>query len=154
MKTLANQRDRDDILRRLKLVRPESARRWGRMTAHQMVCHLRDAFLIGMNPKQVRQVGGLHNRTIVKWIALYMPVRWPAGVTTPPEIDQVNGGGSRPADFYHDVKGLEEALDILTSDPAEFFRACRHPIFGDMTLVAWLRWAYLHMDHHLRQFGV
>ena len=28
-----------------------------------------------------------------------------------------------------------------------------HPIFGRMSQRAWLRWAYLHMDHHLRQFG-
>jgi len=28
-----------------------------------------------------------------------------------------------------------------------------HPIFGGMSERAWLRWAYLHTDHHLRQFG-
>ena len=29
-----------------------------------------------------------------------------------------------------------------------------HPFFGAMSSSAWLRWGYLHMDHHLRQFGV
>ena len=29
-----------------------------------------------------------------------------------------------------------------------------HPVFGPMTRGAWLRWGYLHTDHHLRQFGV
>jgi uncharacterized protein DUF1569 len=29
-----------------------------------------------------------------------------------------------------------------------------HPIFGPMSESAWLRWAYLHADHHLRQFGL
>ena len=28
-----------------------------------------------------------------------------------------------------------------------------HPIFGPMTLRAWMRWGYLHVDHHLRQFS-
>jgi len=28
-----------------------------------------------------------------------------------------------------------------------------HPIFGQMTRAEWLRWGYLHTDHHLRQFG-
>jgi hypothetical protein len=28
-----------------------------------------------------------------------------------------------------------------------------HPIFGPMSEAAWLRWGYLHADHHLRQFG-
>ena len=27
-------------------------------------------------------------------------------------------------------------------------------IFGAMTTERWKRWGYLHMDHHLRQFGV
>jgi hypothetical protein len=28
-----------------------------------------------------------------------------------------------------------------------------HPIFGRMTEAEWMRWGYLHTDHHLRQFG-
>jgi hypothetical protein len=28
-----------------------------------------------------------------------------------------------------------------------------HPLFGRMSDADWLRWAYLHADHHLRQFG-
>jgi Protein of unknown function (DUF1569) len=28
-----------------------------------------------------------------------------------------------------------------------------HPIFGRMTEEEWMRWGYLHVDHHLRQFG-
>jgi hypothetical protein len=28
-----------------------------------------------------------------------------------------------------------------------------HSIFGSMTNQDWMRWGYLHADHHLRQFG-
>ena len=28
-----------------------------------------------------------------------------------------------------------------------------HPMFGPMTPEDWMRWGYLHADHHLRQFG-
>jgi hypothetical protein len=28
-----------------------------------------------------------------------------------------------------------------------------HPMFGAMTTLEWMRWGYLHTDHHLRQFG-
>jgi hypothetical protein len=28
-----------------------------------------------------------------------------------------------------------------------------HPFFGPMSREDWLRWGYLHADHHLRQFG-
>jgi len=29
-----------------------------------------------------------------------------------------------------------------------------HPVFGKMTSQAWCVFAYRHMDHHLRQFGI
>jgi hypothetical protein len=29
-----------------------------------------------------------------------------------------------------------------------------HPMFGALTRNEWLVWAYKHMDHHLRQFGL
>lgn len=28
-----------------------------------------------------------------------------------------------------------------------------HPMFGPMSFADWMRWGYLHTDHHLRQFG-
>ena len=43
MKTFARDECRDEIVRRLRLVRADSVRRWGTMTAHQMVCHCSDA---------------------------------------------------------------------------------------------------------------
>ena len=151
MKSLARERDREEILRRLRKVRPDSVRRWGRMSAHQMICHLSDSFLAVTGRKAVTSATGVLQRTVVKWIALYLPVRWPPGIPTRPEIDQ-EVGGTRPADFAADVAQLEGLIAFVTS------RATppgwqTHPMFGPMSEAAWLRWAYLHMDHHLRQFG-
>jgi len=28
-----------------------------------------------------------------------------------------------------------------------------HSLFGQMSYVDWMRWGYLHTDHHLREFG-
>ena len=33
-------------------------------------------------------------------------------------------------------------------------RKTQRPMFGSMTEWEWARWAYLHMDRHLRQLGV
>lgn len=41
---------------------------------------------------------------------------------------------------------------VMTTDAANLDGQV-HPIFGRLSRAAWLRWAYLHMDHHLRQFG-
>ena len=70
MKTLARQRDRDEILSRLARIHPGSTRRWGTMSAHEMVCHLSDAFRMATGAKLVSPAGGRIQRTITKWVAL------------------------------------------------------------------------------------
>ena len=151
MKTLARECDKTEILRRLRSVRPESVARWGRMSAHQMVCHLTDSLRFAVGRKPVRVTGVLLQRTLVKWIALYLPMSWPAGIRTAPEIDQ-EMGGTPPGGFATDVADLEALLNLITTE-ARPFEWHEHPYFGRMSEAAWLRWGYLHMDHHLRQFG-
>jgi hypothetical protein len=155
MKTLARQHDKAELLQRLRELRPETAGRWGRMSAHQMVCHLRDSLLMATGAKPVTHSTGTLQRTIirtmVKWVVLYVPMRWPAGISTRPEIDQ-QIGGTRPVAFAADIAQLEELLELFTS-PTRSFAWALHPVFGRMSEASWLRWAYLHIDHHLRQFG-
>ena len=152
MKTLARHRDKTEILQRLGQVRAQSAALWGRMTAHQMVCHLNDSLRMAAGQKPVSAATGVLQRTIVKWMALYFPVRWPAGIVTRPEIDQ-ELGGTRPADFAADLAELQALVELVTTQRPNIPRP-PHPIFGALSEAAWLRWAYLHFDHHLRQFGV
>jgi hypothetical protein len=150
MKTLAHAGDQADIIRRLRTVRPEAAARWGRMSAHQMVCHLADSMRMALNQRTTSTATGPLQRTLIKWIALYVPVPWPAGIQTRPETDQ-EAGGTRPMHFGSDTENLAALLRSITD---EQMPVCpTHPIFGPMSRSAWLRWAYLHADHHLRQFG-
>jgi hypothetical protein len=151
MRTLAQRQDIAEIQRRLKTIRPECTRRWGRMSAHQMICHLSDSFLAVSGRKHVSLATSPWHRTVIKWIALYAPVPWPHGVPTRPEIDQTVGG-TRPDDFAADV-ALLEALFAQFTDDIDSMNGLVHPIFGPMSKTDWLRWGYLHMDHHLRQFG-
>lgn len=151
MKTLARLRDRAEVLDRLTHVHPGSARQWGRMSAPEMVCHLTDAFRMALGEKPVSDASSLSQRTAVKWIALYLPVRWPTGVlATRPEIEQ-GSGGTCPGDFGRDVADLLAAMDRFIA--ASVVHWPPHPIFGPLSRRAWMRWGYLHVDHHLRQFG-
>lgn len=150
MKTLAHPRHAEEIRRRLKAVRPESAAQWGRMTAPQMVCHLTDALRMASGSKDVSPAAGVVQRTLVKWVALYVPVPWPADIQTRPELDQ-QCGGTTPTEFLRDVEQLETLLAEVRGRRGGF---PPHPIFGRLSQWQWMRWAYLHADHHLRQFGV
>lgn len=152
MRTLARERDRAEILRRLRALRHDSVRRWGRMSAHQMVCHLSDGYRL-LTGRTTELAATPLPRFLMRWIALYAPLRWPAGIRTTPDLDQ-DGGGTRPAEFEADVAELERLLIEVTTDRRDRSTKYLHPLFGRMSESAWLRWAYLHADHHLRQFGV
>jgi hypothetical protein len=151
LKTLARQSDKDELVARLRGLRPDSVRRWGRMSAHQAVCHASDCLRMAMGQRPVSPSTDLFQRTVVKWVALYSPLRWPPGIQTRPEIDQ-QGGGTRPVDFAADVAELEALLERMRA-PATRLDRSLHPMFGRMSNTDWLRWGYLHTDHHLRQFG-
>ena len=152
MKTLSREADKAELLARLRTVRPDSARRWGQMSAHQMVCHLADNCRMMLGQTPVRPRSGLLQRTLLKWFVLYAPVPWPPGATTSLELDQLRGGGTRPVDFAADVAAVE-ALVALVTAPTRTLDRQAHPVFGPMSDADWLRMGYLHTDHHLRQFG-
>jgi hypothetical protein len=151
MRTLANPEDKQDTLVRLAKVQPDHRARWGGMSAHQMLCHLGDSFLAVMGEKYVSSATGPLQRTVVKWVALYAPIPWPKGVPTRPEMDQLIGG-TAPVEFDRDKRALVTVIERF-SNPKRDFEWSPHPIFGQMPDPEWLRWGYVHTDHHLRQFG-
>jgi hypothetical protein len=151
-KTLANERDKQEIVERAKKIQPSSVRRWGKMTAHQMLCHLCDSFRGPMGTRHLSAGKMPGPPSLAKWIALNSPFRWPHGIKTRPEADQFMGG-TPPVDFETDRTELLVLLEQFCTS-AKDCESRAHPILGFMSQEEWLRWGYLHMDHHLRQFGV
>lgn len=152
MKSLLDPAARLFLETRVRALTPEHRPLWGRMTVNQMLCHLNDSFRFALGERAMdAPPPGLAQRTLVKWIALSAPVPWPKGVPTRPEMDQTKGG-TPPVGLEPDRAALLELIDRFCarrpSDPGP-----RHPIFGPMTHREWMRWGYLHVDHHLRQFG-
>lgn len=152
MKSIDNLQCKQEILERIAKLRPDAARKWGKMTAPQMVCHLSDAFLGVMGDRPIPIVEKFRARKTIKWLALYFPRPWPPGVPTTPQIDQLLDG-TKPSEFSADLRKLMELVERFTRKPRDFaFQS--HPIFLEMNEREWMRWGYLHPDHHLRQFGV
>jgi hypothetical protein len=150
VKTLYDLAAQQEIRQRLASVRSDSPHQWGRMTAHQMICHLTDSFRTVMGDAPLSSGRGPLPGPIIKFIALKMPMKWPHGVKTRPEIDQ-EIGGTRPVEFAADRDALKFQFERFVSNSHTVRPA--HPIFGPMSEWDWMRWGYLHMDHHLRQFG-
>jgi hypothetical protein len=150
MKSLSNLADRQNISLRLSALSPEDTARWGSMSVHQMVCHLDDSYKVALGQKTASPATSLVQRTVIKWAALKAPLQWPKGVPTRPEIEQ-GRGGSLPLDFRQDLASLNSTLGYFCDGLP--LPCVQHPIFGGMTAKDWMRWGYLHADHHLRQFG-
>lgn len=150
-KTLSNPQDKQEIVERLRGVQPSTQRRWGKMSAHQMICHLGDGCRMYIGEKSVPLAKVPYPRALMRWIALWAPMKWPHGFPTVPQLDQ-QADGTKPLEFESDKRELNELLDRLTRRPKDF-NWQPHPHFGQMSEREWMRLAYLHTDHHLRQFG-
>jgi hypothetical protein len=141
-----------ELLNRLERLRPDARALWGKMNAHQMICHLNDSFGLAMSGKAASEDITLFNRTVMRWLGLHTSIRWPQGVPTRPEMDQLLGG-THPTEFARDAAALTARIERFVQQPRTYAPA-RHPTFGALTEWEWMRWGYLHSDHHFRQFDL
>lgn len=150
-KNLQNTKDRAEIIRRLRSVRQDAPRLWGKMNAGQMICHLSDAFRGVKGEIKVASQETFFRRVVLKRLIMYLPPITVKNYPTLPEIDQ-EIGGTRPTNFDSDLAELERLLVEFTDEKSDFTK-WSHPLLGQMTRRQWSRWAYVHINHHLRQFG-
>jgi Protein of unknown function (DUF1569) len=151
MRSLATPGVVGDLEARIRRLTPETTRRWGSLTSHEMVCHLADSFRAMLGVREVSPVGSPWlTRTAMRLVALHAPIRFPKDVPTRPEVDP-HRGGTAPVSFDTDRRDL---LDLLRRFVSPEARYAIHPIFGALTRNECLVWGYRHVDHHLRQFGL
>lgn len=148
--TLGDAQVVDALVARLERLTAEAPRRWGRMTAPQMVCHLADVNT-GLavpfpNPNARRRE---HFKII---LGIHSPIPWPKGIRTPARVDQEQGG-TPPSGFSADRNRAITSLRTLATIPDGGWPGF-HPIFGPLTDWEWRRFAWRHADHHLKQFGL
>jgi hypothetical protein len=149
MRLLSDLAVRSSCIDRAATLRPTLAARWGRMSAHQMVCHLNDSFEAAAGIRHASPASGIFQRTVMKWGALRLPIPWPKGVPTRPEIEQ-GRGGTPPTVWETDSAALGQWINRFPTRE----KFAHHPVFGALTYEEWMIWGFRHVDHHLRQFGV
>lgn len=152
MKTIGDADVLQSLKTRLSALRPESQRRWGTLTPHEVVCHLGDATEMVTLARPRTVAVPLSNRPLVKLIVLWSPLPWPRGRPTNP-MHNPHDLGTRPSDFSRDLARLLAAMDVLATAPEGSLEPA-HGFFGTMSTRDWQRWAYRHTEHHLKQFGI
>jgi len=144
--------DRLEIIRRIDKLAVENKRLWGKMSVNEMVCHLGDQIQIALGKVELRPMNSLMGRTVIKHLVLLGMPTPKEKISTAPEIDQAKGKGTRPENLVDDCANLKNIIAEFVSTDTHFVWA-PHPFFGRLSKKQWGRLAFIHMDHHLKQFS-
>lgn len=147
MQTVLHKPTRDSLIRRITQLNEGVPAQWGKMTAYQMVKHLRkwEELTNGTLPAKRIFIGRIIGKVILKAVLKdEEPIR--------------RNSPTAPETMIHDTKGdfaaerarWVELIEHNAVNPVEGFI---HPFFGKMTNEQIGQLAYKHIDHHLRQFN-
>ena len=132
---------------RIRLLRQDSQRRWGRMNAKQMVCHISDHLRISLGDIPAKPAASPLRYPIVKHLVIDV-LPWPKGrIQGPPEAFITS-----PTDWQRDITALLDLLQRFGKEKSRLHWPL-HPMFGAMTGPLWSRLTCRHFNHHLTQFG-
>ena len=140
------------IVYRIQKIKPDTQALWGTMNVNQMICHCTDLLRIANSSKAEKFRGSFLLRTVGKFFFLKSSFNWPKNLPTSPAIDQ-NKGGTKPDEFESDKHLLLEQLQHFSALPYEY-EFPPHPAFGKLSRKQWGRIMWLHINHHLSQFGL
>jgi Protein of unknown function (DUF1569) len=140
----------DEIKGRLRRLRPDSQRQWGKMSPAEMLAHCSAG--IAMAAGEIRPPRALIGRIIgpaVKRVAVRdeEPMR-----RNSPTMKELIAGNC--ASFESEMSRLSALIDRFASSGPAGCTSHPHAFFGPLTPDEWAILMYKHLDHHLRQFGV
>ena len=149
MKSLADAGVLEEMRTRLLGMTAADRPLWGSMSATQMVGHLGCACEVALGERTVGPVKMQLPPRAMRLLALWSGATWTKNVRSTPELER-EIAATPEGGFDVLLRGAVARLETLTE--GQNF-APSHPFFGPMRAKDWLRWGYLHTDHHLRQFG-
>ena len=147
MALLHDPQHKAEILRRLKTLSPNAARRWGKMSVSQMLWHVNEAMEGALGRIQAEPMKVPLPRPLLKFLVLNFP--WGKGAPTlkrwVPQSDNY--------DFASEQARCLRLVGELASKPLEDAWP-DSPTLGRMRGGEVSRLHAKHLNHHLTQFGV
>jgi hypothetical protein len=151
MKNLFDATVNDQIKTRLGTLQPLSERRWGKMTAPQMLAHCSVSMQWAVG-EVVPEKGPLLVRLMGRLVKpLVFRNEDPLRKNSPTAKSLIV---TDERDFAKERERLTGLIDKFAAGGAAGCTKNPHSFFGKMTPEEWAILMYRHLDHHLRQFGV
>ncbi len=148
MKTLFEESDREEILKRIAGLKPGASRQWGKMTPAQALAHCTVALEAGTGDKPRPQalIGRIFGPFFKARILGEPP--FPKNSPTDPTFVV-----SDEKDFAAERKRLLSVVARFCQLGPSNAAKQTHSFLGRISGEEWGVMMYKHLDHHLRQFG-
>jgi hypothetical protein len=137
---------RESIRARLQNLRPDSKRKWGKMSADQMLWHVNQALGDALGDAKPADMKPPIPAPLLKFVIMNLP--WPKGAPTFPEFvagDQYSFDAER-----HRCFNLIDRFAVRSMDDPAWGRSA---VMGKMSGRDWSHLLAKHLDHHLKQFS-
>lgn len=134
------------LLSRIERLQPDMPRLWGKMSPAQMLAHVNVPLETGLGKISPPREGNFLTRPLMRWFVLSSK-QFQRNLPT------------LKAFVVRDSRDFEQEKQRLLANLAEAHaRGINgpwnpHHAFGALTPQQWGELTYLHLDHHLRQFG-
>jgi len=134
-----------EIVTRIENLQPTSQAKWGKMNVAQMLAHCQEPIKIGLGITHAKRglLGILFGQMFKK---KFLKQGFTNNLPTSPEFVIVSDKSftTEKQQLITLVKKLAEPNAITCK---------KHPFFGKITEAEWGEISYLHLHHHLKQFG-
>lgn len=149
MTNIFDKEDNAELLNRLQELTSESKPLWGKMTAAQMVLHAQRPLEVALGTLMLK--GGLLGFLFGKMAknSFLKKLAFSKNSPTAPQF-KINFA----PDFEKEKNELIRIVSEFGNTGPAIIANKHHPFFGEMTDEEWGKLHYIHLDHHLKQFGL
>lgn len=149
MKSIYNPNDNQELIERINKLTEESKPLWGKMTVTEMLAHCQCPMDVAFGKLElkanfaIRILGKLLKNKIINSTEFKK--------NSPTAKEFIVKGN---LDFSKEKEGLIERINIFSLEKENAIKNKVHPFFGKMSIEEWSKLQTMHLDHHLKQFGV
>lgn len=141
---------KDEIIKRSLQLTANSQPGWGSMTPVEMLRHCSEAIHATLKPRKF-DTPATFKQKVAKFIMINFVPRLPKGAKAPKYINMQLQPFTLDT-FESEVKNFGKAVEAFSTYKEPILN--KHPYFGTMSNKHWGIISWMHLDHHLRQFGV
>jgi len=138
-----------ELIERLEKLTLESKALWGKMSVSQMVLHAQKPLDVALGKLMIK--GGLLGFLFGK-MAKNSFLKNHGFSKNSPTAPQFKIGWM--PDFEKEKNELISKVRAFGDKGPDIIANKKHPFFGEMTAEEWGKLHYIHLDHHLKQFGL